>query len=82
MIPRVGRWFKVVKLEKMGGSKNPAKSMLLEKELVRVANSMPKAHFLRITRKVSRDIEGSANDMDLCATTQVVPTPVHSALQE
>ena len=58
----------------------PGKSMLLGKELVKVANSMPKAQFLRTTRKVSGDIEGSVNDMDLCAATQVVLSPVHSAL--
>ena len=33
--------------------------------LVNFANIMPKAQFLRITRKVTRDSEGSANDKDL-----------------
>ena len=50
--------------------------------LVKVANSMPQAQVLRITRKGSRDTEGSASDMVLCTTTQVVPSPVHLALQE
>ena len=49
---------------------------------VKVAKSMPKSQFLHITCEVSRDIEGSANDMDLRTTTQVVPSPVHSTLQE
>ena len=50
--------------------------MLLEKELVEGPNSVPKSQFLRITRNVSRVIESSANDMDLCTTTQVVPSPL------
>ena len=33
------------------------KASLLEKELVKVANSMPWSQFLRTTRKVTRDIE-------------------------
>ena len=56
--------------------------MLMEKQLVDVSTSMPQAEFLRITRKVTRDIRGSANDMDLCITTQVVPTPMHVVRQE
>ena len=43
---------------------------------------MPQARFLNITRKVSRDIEGPGSDMDLCNTTQIVPTPVPSTVQE
>ena len=58
------------------------KSMLTEKELVRVAISMPKAEFLRITRKLTRDISGSAIDLDLCTTTPVVLTPVLLVRQE
>ena len=54
--------------------------MLLEKELVKVANSMPRSQFLRITRKVSGDIEGPALDLDLCTTTQAVPPQVPSTL--
>ena len=54
--------------------------MLLEKELVKVANSMPRSQFWRITRKVSRDIEGPATDKDLCHTTQAVPAQVPSSL--
>ena len=46
--------------------------MLHGKELVKVANSMPRSQFLRVTRKVSGDIEGPATDMDLCTTTQAV----------
>ena len=31
---------------------------------------------------LTRDIGGSANDMDLCTTTQVVPTPMQFVRQE
>ena len=49
--------------------------MLLEKELVKVASSMPGSQFLRITRKVSREIEGPAIDMDLCTATHLPQVP-------
>ena len=50
--------------------------------MVKVATSMPKAEFLRITRKLTRDNSGAADDMDLCTTTQVVPAPKQFLRQE
>ena len=50
--------------------------MLMEEELVKVATSMPEAEFLRITRRLTRVISGSADDVGLCAATRVVHAPV------
>ena len=77
----LGRWFEVVKPEKRRFEK-PGKSMFMEEEMVEVATSIPKAEFLRITRKLTRDTGSSASDMDLCTATQVVPTPLQFVRQE
>ena len=76
----LGGWFKVVNIKKNRRFEKPFKAMLLEKELVKVANNMPRSQFLRITRKASWDIEGPALDMDLCTTTQSVSPQVPSTL--
>ena len=54
----------------------------MEEELVKVVNSIPRAEFLRIARRLSRDFRGSANDMDLCTSTQVVHVPIQTELRQ
>ena len=76
----LGRWFKVVKPKKNRRFEKPGKAMLLEKELVKEARSILRSQFLRITRKVSRDIERPATEKDPCTTTQAVLPQVPSAL--
>ena len=44
--------------------------------VVNVANSMPRAEVLRISRKLSQYAGVSAGAMDLCAATHVVDTPI------
>ena len=61
-------------------NRSPEKAILLEKELVKIANSMPRSQFLRNYTKVSTDIEGPALDMDLCTTSQPVHPQVLSTL--
>ena len=53
----------------------PIEAMLLEKELVKVANSMSQC-----SRKVSMDIEGPVLDMDLSIATPAVSQQVPSTL--
>ena len=50
----------------------PGKSASMERGLVKVADSMPRAEFLRVSRILSQDAGVSAGTMDLCASTQVV----------
>ena len=48
----LGRWFTVVKPKKNSRFEKPITATILEKELVKVENSMPRSQFLRITREV------------------------------
>ena len=58
------------KFEKLG------KTWAMEKDLVKVANSMPGSELLRIARKLSEDAGGSVGSMDLCAPLQVDDTEI------
>ena len=54
--------------------------MLLEKELVKVANSMLESPFLRITREVSWDIDRPVLEMDLSIAAPALSQQVPSTL--
>ena len=60
----------------------PGKSTSMDRAVGKVANSLPKAEFFRISRKLSKDAGVSAGATDLSATTQVVDTPIQRKLQE
>ena len=74
----LGRWFKVVKtkrgrFETTGKTVQSATSM--EKDLMTLANNMPRTEFLRIARKLTKDAGVS---MELCAPEKVDATPLQS----
>ena len=58
------------------------KARLLGKELAKVANSMPRSQFLRISRKVTGDIERPALEMDLSIATPALSSQVPATMRD
>ena len=74
----LGRWCKVVKTEKRGGSKN----LVNRCRFNRAGKGCEQLPRLNSCALLADCPGGSATDMDLCAATQVVDTPIECELEE